>query len=360
MSRTGDEGSGVTDPPSSWGEADDNTVREAFDRIDDPMLSVDTGLVVTDANAAAVRAIGRPRAQVVGRPLSESVTGDDKARVQAELAAAMRHGGGVLAFETAAGGSMVCSVHASDTGVTLVGGGTGGDSTTGGLLVNDVDRLVEGYFAIDTDWRVVRWNAEMERRTGVAAGEIVGTDIRELFTESMARDIGGAFDRAFETGEPVSAAAYVEGFDYWVELSVYPSSDGLSVYSVDVTDRRERERTLRATTTRLELALEGTDTGVWEWNVNGGPLRWYGSTEPLVCCDPDGTKGGLETFVERVHPEDRASVRRSIEDVIERGGPTHMRYRVVTPGGASAGWRVGVRSGSTTTSRGGSRAASST
>src|SRR4051794_25776199 len=47
--------------------------------------------------------------------------------------------------------------------------------------------------------------------------------------------------------------------------------DGLQV---DVTDRREMAATLSEQRRRLEVAVDATGLGFWEWDVEAGALQW--------------------------------------------------------------------------------------
>jgi len=72
----------------------------------------------------------------------------------------------------------------------------------------------------------------------------------------------------------------------------------------DVTGRIERERALAQTTERLELALEGAELGVWDWNIETGDVafdeRWAG----MLGYGVDELDHRLETWERLVHPDD--------------------------------------------------------
>ncbi|WP_135302067.1 PAS domain S-box protein [Haloarcula amylovorans] len=72
----------------------------------------------------------------------------------------------------------------------------------------------------------------------------------------------------------------------------------------DVTERTNRERELRETSERLELAIDGADLGVWDWNVKTGDLtfdeRWAG----MLGYSRDELDPHVDTWEELVHPDD--------------------------------------------------------
>jgi len=79
---------------------------------------------------------------------------------------------------------------------------------------------------------------------------------------------------------------------------------------------------------RLEVALAGTDTGVWEWDMTTDEVIWTESMERLFGLEPGTFEGTFEAFAERVHPEDLAVVEAAIERAVERSGLFQTEYRI--------------------------------
>ncbi|MFC7074076.1 PAS domain S-box protein [Halovenus rubra] len=98
--------------------------------------------------------------------------------------------------------------------------------------------------------------------------------------------------------------------------------------SRDITERRERERELREAKHRLDLALAGTETGVWEWNIETDELTWTESMKQLFGLEPGTFEGTLEAFAKRVHPEDRPGVERALETAAENDELYETEYRI--------------------------------
>ncbi|QIO22128.1 PAS domain S-box protein [Haloarcula sp. JP-L23] len=85
----------------------------------------------------------------------------------------------------------------------------------------------------------------------------------------------------------------------------------------DVTEQRDRERELVRTTERLELALEGAELGVWDWNVETGDVsfdeRWVG----MLGYSLSDLDQRIETWEELVHPDDLERAWDAIESHFE-------------------------------------------
>ncbi len=116
-------------------------------------------------------------------------------------------------------------------------------------------------------------------------------------------------------------------------LVVDGSIEGAVGVARDITDRHERDRQLRVTTRRLELALEATDTGVWEWNLDTDEVWWNQALERAMGMKPGEFAGSFEAFTDRVHPEDLPAVRAELNAAIEGDSTYETEFRMTTDDG---------------------------
>ena len=117
--------------------------------------------------------------------------------------------------------------------------------------------------------------------------------------------------------------------DAYTRAHIVRDEDGTPVRVVgavtDVTDLKERERELERVRSRLELVLEGTETGVWEWDPETDEVRWDETVERLFGVEPGGFEGTYEAFLDRVEGEED---RERIETGIQRAIDGEERYDV--------------------------------
>lgn len=106
--------------------------------------------------------------------------------------------------------------------------------------------------------------------------------------------------------------------------------DGLQV---DVTDRREMAATLREQRRRLEVAVEATGLGFWEWDIAGDSLNWSDRNKALYGLEPDA-EVTIDRYLQLVHPEDVEQVRVAFRSGRDRpSGDYSLEHRIVTPAG---------------------------
>ncbi len=120
-----------------------------------------------------------------------------------------------------------------------------------------------------------------------------------------------------------------DGTTFPQELSLtLTDDDGIICVVRDITERRERERELHETSRRLNLALETTDTGVWEWNMETDEVVWSEALERLLGLEPGSFGGTYEAHAEYLHPDDIPTIEQSIEDALDGDGTFRAEFRM--------------------------------
>jgi PAS domain S-box-containing protein len=126
-----------------------------------------------------------------------------------------------------------------------------------------LETMNAAFFALDREWRFSYVNGEAERVLGRSREDLVGGSIWELFPAAVGSDFEVHYRGAAATGqERVFEAYYPAPLDAWFEVRAWPAPDGLSVYFLDITERRAAEDRARAGAARLALIAEvGAVTG---------------------------------------------------------------------------------------------------
>ncbi|WP_323674850.1 PAS domain-containing protein [Halorubellus sp. PRR65] len=168
-----------------------------------------------------------------------------------------------------------------------------------------LDRASDAVYAVDTDWRIEYMNETMAARVDRRREAVVGTVLWEAFPAIVGTELEATYREAMESGDAVTFEEYLDDpVDYWVEGRAFPDEHGLTIFSRDVTERREREATLLDVTERLNLAIEGANLGVWDWNVRTNEVQYNDNWATVLGYDPAEIGTGLEEWSGRVHPDD--------------------------------------------------------
>jgi PAS domain S-box-containing protein len=139
------------------------------------------------------------------------------------------------------------------------------DSTDDRSAQARVTRVLEampaGFYSLDHQWRFTHVNAEAERLLGRSREDLLGEVLWEAFPAALASVFEESYRNAVRTGQPVSFDAYYPApLDGWYELRAWPTPEGLSVYFLEVTERRRvRERAERSAQRLALLAQVSTE-----------------------------------------------------------------------------------------------------
>ena len=161
-------------------------------------------------------------------------------------------------------------------------------------------------------------NPAFERFTGYSSEEVIGKTPRLLQGPQTCRQTLDKITTAMQSWQAVRCelANYKKNGElFWVELEIIPvKADGGQWFTHwigvqrDITERRHAEQVLLTTTQRLNLALEGSDLGLWtsdfERDEGYQDARWQ---KMLGLPEVDVTTTA-QAWLKLVHPDDNQRV----------------------------------------------------
>jgi PAS domain-containing protein len=98
----------------------------------------------------------------------------------------------------------------------------------------------------------------------------------------------------------------------------------------DIDERRRAEEKLRRSEAYLSEAQKLSHTGSFGWDVSSGEIYWSEETFRIFQYNRT-TKPTVELVLRRVHPEDGALVKQTIERVSQDGTDFEHEYRLLMP-----------------------------
>ncbi len=103
----------------------------------------------------------------------------------------------------------------------------------------------------------------------------------------------------------------------------------------DAVERTRAEAALREQKTRLRLALEASAGGSWTWDPRTNDADWDDAFRAQFGFTPEEPPL-FETWLARVHVEDRPRMRRILEEILQTKDTWDHTYRVLRPDGSRA------------------------
>jgi PAS domain S-box-containing protein len=197
-----------------------------------------------------------------------------------------------------------------------------------------LERVTDGVYALDRDWRYTYVNAAAAGLVGRRPEELVGRNVWALFPDAVGLPFFEAAQRAEATGEPSHVEAHYPPLDAWFESTIYPSAEGYTIVSRDVTARRRADAALREREELLSLTLHSARAGLWAVDLDTDRDEWSDEVFPLLGLDPSQVEASFANLLAVMHPADRAWLEPKVDADIATGREGQSEFRVVWPDGS--------------------------
>ena len=196
--------------------------------------------------------------------------------------------------------------------------------------------------ALDMNGRITLVNRCARSLLGWTADELLGYDWIETCLPVRTRDESRKRFQNLLCGELSIAENLIltkSGEERLIEWrnTLLRDDDGrvIGTFSsgADITERHQATEALRTAEERMRFALQSADVGIWDMDPATGVVRWSEILESQYGLQPGTFGGTFEAFVERIHPDDRASVLETVRTAMVSGADFSFQNRTIWPDG---------------------------
>ncbi|WP_198673009.1 PAS domain-containing protein [Algoriphagus litoralis] len=167
-----------------------------------------------------------------------------------------------------------------------------------------VESIGDSFYAIDTNYRVTYWNNVVEKLTGIKRELILGKNLWD-FVEIVNEQFQSAYEIVFREQRTMNFETYDPWVKAWLEVTVYPSTGGLSVIIRDISQRKSSERQIQEFNERFRLISLASHDAIWDWNILTGEHYWGEGFNVLFGEDISGTHDNYDRWKDNIHPDDQ-------------------------------------------------------
>ncbi|HEV7622174.1 MAG TPA: PAS domain S-box protein [Flavisolibacter sp.] len=111
-------------------------------------------------------------------------------------------------------------------------------------LSDILERIREGFIAVDEEDRVIYWNRQAEIISGKPRSEVLTRNIFKCYPQVLQSPLYNCHRKAREEQTPQQHEAYFPESEKWIEVIIYPSKEGLTAFFRDITKRKCMEEQL--------------------------------------------------------------------------------------------------------------------
>lgn len=198
------------------------------------------------------------------------------------------------------------------------------------LLDRVIDRVSDAIIALDANLHFTYVNEPALRLLQrERADQLIGRYIWDEYELGHARTFHNAYTQALQTQQPDSFEAFYEPWDKWIEVRVFPSAEGLSVFCNDITERKLYEQLLLQRERDFRLLAEQMPALIYRAALEPPFASLYvspyvkvlGYTAQQWVDDP-------EAWSRALHPDDRAHTGQMLSDAYQHGQDVEIQYRL--------------------------------
>ncbi len=192
-----------------------------------------------------------------------------------------------------------------------------------------IDTALSAVISMDDKGDIIAWNTRAEQIFGWTRQEAVGRSMSETIIPHAHRE---AHERGLanfiKTGEgPILnkrievTALRRDGTEFPIELSLTPlrleNAYTFTAFVVDISERKQAEEALRTSEARLTMTVQGSQIGIWDWNLTTGAIYFSTQWKSQLGHDDTSLTNAFEEWRLRIHPEDQPLVHHTIQSCLD-------------------------------------------
>lgn len=191
-------------------------------------------------------------------------------------------------------------------------------------LVENLDGVI---YIVDPLGKITYISPAVERVFGYSVDEILGQSVYQFLHPDDIGLLETKLKRALDGRSKTNEYRFIDksGIAHVVRTYGRPVIEGdelkgLNGIMVDVTEQKKVERALKESEEWLNLAIEGADLAVWNWNIKTEEMTHNDRYAEIIGLPPC-EKSDIKAWKRAIHPDDLPAVEAQLRDLF--AGETH-------------------------------------
>ena len=183
------------------------------------------------------------------------------------------------------------------------------------LLRTIIDHIPMNIYVKDLEMNKIMANkAEYEFLGAQSETEVLGQSESQFYPPNTVNNSYLEDKFVLESSQSIlgkeSKSVKKDGEENWIITNKIPLTDrdgqlkGIVGISYDITEKRKSENDLRLVQEQYQLAIAGSNDGIWDWNIAENKIFLSERWKEQLGYNADELEGNLERLCELIHPED--------------------------------------------------------
>jgi len=210
------------------------------------------------------------------------------------------------------------------------------------MVRNVLNSMGDAFLVLDREFRVTLVNSEAARISGKTPEEMVKRPFWELWPDVVGSPFEAMLREVMRDKLPglLEYHCATATRALWLDISAYPTSDGVAMFYRDISTRKEAEDQLRRSESRLETALRAGKLGVFEVTYRPQMHYYWDSTVRQIWGIGPEDEVTDAVYWDSLHPDDKPRIIAVGEEIMARAAPRRIdsQYRIIRWSDGAVRW----------------------
>ena len=149
-------------------------------------------------------------------------------------------------------------------------------------LTEIFERVTDGFIALDKDFRYLYVNKKAGELIHREPQDLIGKQVWEIFPDAVGSETYQSFHHAMKEQIYICSTDYYAPFNLWQENHIYPSTNGLSIFIRDITERKKAEQEINEARNLADKLIDSLPGVFYFYDQNGKFIRWNDQFEDVT------------------------------------------------------------------------------
>jgi signal transduction histidine kinase/CHASE3 domain sensor protein len=185
------------------------------------------------------------------------------------------------------------------------------------------------------DFELSLSNANASKLTGKTEKELMGKRLLEIFPRVKDEGMFKIYENVVLTGKPAQFEKLFQNthaFDEWYNITAVKLEDGFVVTFTNITNQKRQRLILEERGLLLKEAETLANMGSWKWDETNQAMIWSDGLYKILNRDPENFTPSWASFFDNVYQEDRPSVEKFMEAIMDHREGAGIEYRIKSNG----------------------------